>query len=37
MLATKNLRSVHIGNFHFRDKPQRVNLQYGNHYRIVLR
>ncbi|XP_050691290.1 pseudouridylate synthase 7 homolog isoform X2 [Eriocheir sinensis] len=36
-LATKNLRSVHIGNFHFTDKPQRINLQYGNHYRIVLR
>ncbi|XP_063881198.1 pseudouridylate synthase 7 homolog isoform X3 [Scylla paramamosain] len=36
-LATKNLRSVHIGNFHFTDKPQRINLQFGNHYRIVLR
>nr|XP_053639830.1 pseudouridylate synthase 7 homolog [Cherax quadricarinatus] len=36
-LATKNLRSIHIGNFHFREKPQRLNLQFGNHYRIVLR
>ncbi|XP_071518346.1 pseudouridylate synthase 7 homolog [Panulirus ornatus] len=36
-IATKNLRSVHIGNFHFREKPQRMNLQFGNHYRIVLR